>query len=256
MIKQYKSKNHIYFIIIALITLCALFFLVSCWKIYIYNSIQTTPDSYIQIEDSDQDVIIGSIAKNSLITSAQDVYRTLLESNDPILGQTSGNLDDKVLVIEFGDFTDDDTKGLSQDVHQLLSDYAEDIIFVWKDFPLAFNLESRNASLAARCAQEQDGFWEYYNLLLQQNTLDYQIYLSLANQLNLNISKFSSCYEKQQGLEIIGNNMQQAEDYGVDSVPYLFIGGRKFNPINMGYQYEDLARILQEEISKVKQQGQ
>lgn len=241
------KENYTYFVVISLVVLGCLFGVVFFWGSYMRGVVVgRQPDQGLEFVQS-EDLIIRPAVDDPLITSAREVYRTLVGEDDALMGDRA-KLEDRLLIVEFGDFTDEKTRGLQNNIDKLIGKYRDRIIFVWKDFPLPFNAESRNVALAARCAQDQGEFWKYVDLVWQEEEFSQSVYLSLAGQVGLDVAKFGECYENKEKMDLIGQNMDQAQNYGVTGVPYLFIGGKRFDPVDKGYEYEDLERIVESEL--------
>lgn len=90
---------------------------------------------------------------------------------DPSLG----NLNAPITLIAFEDFECPFCKRFSQQTKPLIIQNeikSGKVRLVWKDFPLLIHSHTKKAHEAARCAWEQGKFWEYHDLLFNnQNKL-------------------------------------------------------------------------------------
>ncbi|MEM5872552.1 MAG: thioredoxin domain-containing protein [Candidatus Aenigmatarchaeota archaeon] len=161
---------------------------------------------------------------------------------NPVLG----NLNAKVNVIEFSDYecpfceaaegyNEDVIKMLKQNdpnweapIPNIIKDYVNTgkVKLVFRHFPLHRN--SKNAALAAKCAQEQDKFWEYHNILFKNyNSLTITDLKKYAVDLNLNIVQFNSCLDSEKYKESVENDLKDGSNLGVSGTPTFFIGNEE-----------------------------
>ncbi len=78
----------------------------------------------------------------------------------------------KVTIVEFSDFQCPFCERAFPTINQLMNDYKGKIKLVYKHYPLtSIHPYAQPAALAAECAREQNKFWEFHDLLFQnQNT--------------------------------------------------------------------------------------
>ncbi len=97
-------------------------------------------------------------------------------------------------------------------------------------FDLAFlGQESVDAADAAHCAQDQDKFWEYHDLLFgnakNENAGDFkrENLDKFAQQLGLNMTQFGQCMDSHKYRDFIQAEAQEARRNGVSSTPTIFV---------------------------------
>ena len=135
-------------------------------------------------------VLFTTISEESSINS------TILNKENLLFGSTIlGNPDAKITVVEFGDYQCTFCYKFHNDVMKKINDkYIEsgDVNFVYKDFPLN-GKSSILASEASYCAQQQDQFWTYHNMLYDnwggENTgwITQEILIDFAKESGLNL---------------------------------------------------------------------
>lgn len=89
------------------------------------------------------------------------------------------------------------------------------------------------------CAAEQEKFWEFRELLFKNQGIQAftrNFLVDLADQLNLDRQKFSSCYDLAKYAQKILRSSQQAVDFGISSTPTVDINGARLVGV---YPYED-----------------
>ncbi|MFQ5419872.1 MAG: DsbA family protein, partial [Anaerolineae bacterium] len=128
------------------------------------------------------------------------------------------------------------------------------VYYVLKDFPLDnIHPDARAGATAARCAGEQDAYWEMHDMIFGnqsgwagQGIGVNAIFVSYAETLGLDAVAFSSCQESGRYDAHIQSNVDEGASLGVGGTPFFFIDGF---PINGAQPYElfDLAVGLAEE---------
>jgi protein-disulfide isomerase len=97
--------------------------------------------------------------------------------------------------------------------------------FVTRDLPLAFHAQAVPAAVAARCAGEQDKFWEYRErLFAAQKELPNSPYDSLAAATHLDAKKFSACRAAPQNASAVEADRAAANALGITGTPTFIIG--------------------------------
>jgi len=161
--------------------------------------------------------------------SASNNLALIETSDDPALGA------DKPLItiVEFGDFQCPFCKEEYPIIRRIASQYSDVVKLIYRDFPVpATHPDAIGAALAAGCAQEQGKFWEYHNLLYDnQSDLSVENLLVMAQGLNLNFDQFSQCLGDQKYLNEIQNDMLDGIKLGITGTPTFFINGYKIEGV-------------------------
>jgi protein-disulfide isomerase len=97
--------------------------------------------------------------------------------------------------------------------------------FYSRDFPLGFHPNAPRAAQAARCAGDQNKFWEMHEILgANAAKLDMESVTGFAKQLNLDAEKFRSCIETGKYASAVQNDAAEASKYGANGTPSFLIG--------------------------------
>jgi protein-disulfide isomerase len=97
--------------------------------------------------------------------------------------------------------------------------------YVSRDFPLPMHENAASAALAARCAGEQDKFWEMrHGLIVNANQLGADRYTALAADLKLDAPRFAQCLAEKRYNPQIQQDMMDGEAAGVSGTPAFIIG--------------------------------
>ena len=148
----------------------------------------------------------------------------LLLQGEPVLGDPNAPL----TILEFSDFECSYCRRFHKQVMpQLKRDYIETglVRFVHKDLPLPFHPHALPAAAAARCAGEQNRYWELYSSLFdKQNCLGCKGVLAIAEEAELNTSKLQACMERESTLAVINANRSEAALHNISATPTFVIG--------------------------------
>ncbi len=158
-----------------------------------------------------------------------------------------GPEDAPVTIVEFGNFQCADCADIAPVLQQVLDAYPDEVRLVWKDFPLpALKLQSQAAAEAARCAQEQDGFWEYHDLLfLSQDQFINEPWVELAAELEMDTDEFESCFSQGNTTALVTQGYLVALSLGIEGSPTLYINDQVINGIAT---FEEIKRVVDEEL--------
>jgi protein-disulfide isomerase len=115
----------------------------------------------------------------------------------------------------------------------LVKRYVEDgtLRFEWRDFPY-IGEESRRAVVAARAAQEQGKFWEYHDVLYQNQGAENggafsdENLLGFAREAGLDVEQFESSFEGGKYEYVVEKVFREAQDAGIQGTPSFSINGR------------------------------
>ncbi len=108
--------------------------------------------------------------------------------------------------------------------------YVEDgtLRIEWRDFPY-LGQESVNAALAARAAQAQGKFWEYHDLLYQNQAAgfsDDQL-IGLAGEAGLDVEKFEADFRSGEFEDEVAQDFEQGQMAGISGTPTFDVNGER-----------------------------
>lgn len=141
---------------------------------------------------------------------------------------TKGNPKAQVTVEEFGDFQCPACGAAYPLFKQLQEKYGERTLWKYYHFPLTqIHPFAFNASLASECANDQGKFWEYHDLLYENQTRltngDLNTY---AQQLGLKIESFKACYKSRTKTATVRADMAFGDSKGINSTPSIVLNGQ------------------------------
>ncbi|NCN99471.1 hypothetical protein COU62_03155 [Candidatus Pacearchaeota archaeon CG10_big_fil_rev_8_21_14_0_10_35_219] len=133
-----------------------------------------------------------------------------------------------ITIIEFSDFECPFCgKFYSESYGQIVENYVDTgmVKFVYMHFPLSFHPQAMPAANAVECAGEQGMFYEYHNVLFEnQQSLSEDNYVIWAGELGLDVKQFSECYDSSKYQDKINSQMAYGQQLGVSGTPGSFVG--------------------------------
>ncbi len=167
---------------------------------------------------------------------------------DPGDNPAKGPADAKVTIVEFSDFQGPNCGSFAQQtLPQILANYGDKIRFVFMNDPLKGNTYAQKAAEAGECANAQGSFWQYHDLLFQNQqvltnlltpdptagpTKVVESLKGYAAQLGLDTAKFNDCLDSGKMASAVQADQQVAQkaiqDAGLTSfrgIPAFFING-------------------------------
>lgn len=150
-----------------------------------------------------------------------------LIGNSPRIGTT----EDKVLLVEFSDFQCPYCAKVSQTVKQFMAQHQDEVTLVYKNLPLAsIHSQAIPAAQAAWAAGKQGKFWEYHDsLFAQREKLGEELYLDIAQNLNLNLEKFNFDRNGEAVAKDIQADVSLAEILNLNGTPSFIMNDEVFS---------------------------
>jgi predicted DsbA family dithiol-disulfide isomerase len=186
-----------------------------------------------------------------LITRVPDLEDMLtgpiISSLDPVQGDKKA----PVVIVEFSDYECSYCQEVEQHLKELTARYKYQVRLIWKDYPKT-NTDSASfkAAIAGRCAQAQDSFWQYHDLLYEFGKLNTETFLNIAEILELDITDFKACLDSTGPKDLVRDNIEEANALGIAGIPFIYINDQEvLGEISL----EELERIIKIELAKVKQ---
>jgi protein-disulfide isomerase len=141
---------------------------------------------------------------------------------------SSGAASAPVTIIEFSDFQCPFCRAAENSLKEVRQKYGDQVKLVYMDFPLGFHPHAMDAARAARCAADQDKFWQFHDaLFLDQKKLDPDSLKQTAAKIGLDSNKFNSCFTSDKHDAGIRKDMAEGNSLGVTGTPTFFINGRQ-----------------------------
>jgi protein-disulfide isomerase len=200
-------------------------------------------------------------AQNPLVTRETPVPTP---SQDPISGPDSwrsmGVPGAAVVVEEFGDFQCPFCSRFHSRLEpRLREEYIADgkIRFIFRNFLVVDSFvaggnESRMAALGALCAGEQGRFWEYHDVLFENQSGENDGAFSrshlrnFAQDLDLDGDSFTRCLDEERYEDILRQDERMARDLHLKGVPSVLINGELLDDIEGDALFEAIDDALRD----------
>jgi protein-disulfide isomerase len=190
----------------------------------------------------------------------QDTQRTGLsvftDNGSPYLGDPSA----PITLVEFGDYQCFFCNKFFHNTEaDLLSNYVETgkVKIIFKDYTI-IGPDSVTAAHAAHCANDQGKFWMYHDVLYNNwagennGWASSENLLRFAQNIELDIDKFSQCMLSEIHSPIIAASNNDAKTLGLTGTPGFFVIGvnNQITKIQGAQPYEVFERIFNLELKK------
>lgn len=196
--------------------------------------------------------------------TAYDTLMSALKSNTKVLvmmerpsveisvddDPAQGNPNAPIKIIEFSEYQCPFCKRARPVLEKVMSAYKDKVYYVFRDFPLSFHKEAKNAALSANCAHDQGKYWDFSKELWNaQQVLSTEKYTEIAKKINLDMDKFNQCVQSRKYDKEIDKDQNDGIEAGVSGTPAFFING-KF--LSGAQPFESFREIIEEELAKQK----
>jgi len=144
---------------------------------------------------------------------------------------TKGNPDADVVIIKYSDFQCPACRFFAQADDLLSEEYAEDVLFVYRHFPLGFEY-SRLAAQYAEAAGRQGQFWGMHDLIYI-NQLSWvsrnaePVFRQYAEVLELDSEQLNDDLQDPAIMKRIESDYSDGQQLGVRGVPTIYINGEE-----------------------------
>lgn len=151
-----------------------------------------------------------------------------------------GNPDAEVVVVKYSDFQCPACRIYASMDNQLSRELEEEVLFVYRHFPLRSFPYSQLASRYSEAAGRQDQFWGMHDLIYINQEMwsrsddAESIFRRFADSLDLDMSQLDEDLEDPYLMDRILSDYEDGQRVGVRAVPALFINGEQVeNPRSM-----------------------
>jgi protein-disulfide isomerase len=200
---------------------------------------------------------IGSNAFSNAVSEPVDLgvqdLRQLTEMATPVV---IGEENAPATIIVFEDYLCGHCASFSlQEKPRIIEDLVDTgkARFVYYDYPLNPQLGSFIAARAARCAGDQDRFWDYHNMLMRfqltwgMEANQISTFEDYAETLGLDTGEFMGCLNSDRHVESLSANLELAKSLGLPGTPSVLIGsGSGMSRRLPTYYYRDIKAAVDE----------
>ena len=146
---------------------------------------------------------------------------------DPERDHIRGDDNAPVTLVEYGDFECPFCGQAEPVVRELVSEFGHDLRYVFRHLPLSdVHPHAELAAEAAEAASKQGAFWEMHDLLFEhQDALEPKNLISYAEQLGLDVDRFTEELRRHEYAGRIASDVDDADLSGVSGTPTFFVNG-------------------------------
>lgn len=187
----------------------------------------------------------NTLVRMTKLDLTKDPYAEVMKQIDTTGRPTRGNKNAKVIAVNYDDFQCPFCSRLHETLFpQLLKEYGDRVVFIYKDFPLSeIHPWATHAAADANClaAQNNDAYWDFADYVHanqrevnskeshpeQFAALD-KMTLLQAQKHNVDLAKLQACI-KAQNHDAIKASMKEGGMLGVTATPTLFVNGQELD---------------------------
>ncbi|MYC99618.1 MAG: DsbA family protein [Gammaproteobacteria bacterium] len=143
------------------------------------------------------------------------------------IGHIAGSGDASVTIILFIDFQCSYCRAFSRVVPEVTEEYGGDVATVFRHYPLPIHPEAANAAVASECAGQQGSFWEYHDILLEdQHTIGSRSWSTFAIAASVrDLDQFEQCISTDSARVAVRRDLAAGADLGITGTPTFLING-------------------------------
>ena len=159
-----------------------------------------------------------------------------------------------ISIVEFSDFSCPFCLKAEASISAVMAQYPGQVKLSYRDFPLReLHPNAERAAEAARCAGEQDKFWEYHDqLFANQKRQDPEGLMDDARALNLDEPKFAACLSSGRYRQQIDQDVQMGSRAGIEATPGFYINDTFVNGAQPPEVYE---HIVDQKLAALKERA-
>ena len=169
-------------------------------------------------------------------------------------GVVYGNEDAPITIMEFGDYQCPSCGYFALNVKPFLdTDYIEtgQAKLVFHDFPLDQHPHAFLAARAARCAGDQERYFEYHDQVFRtqmewSQTVDPSGHFKdLAKDIGLDSRAFGRCLDSDMHADVVTANRRLGERFGVGATPTVFVHDGETLHFVPGFEFAHVQQAME-----------
>jgi protein-disulfide isomerase len=208
-------------------------------------------------------IIVSVIAKSGDEDDSGSVDQTAMASGHPcasgsvpVDGATCGQDSAPLTISEYSDFLCPYCAMAALNTIPVVEkDYvvAGKVKLEFKHF-VVHGEEAMLAAGAAECASEQNAFWEYHDLLFNnQGALDVSNLKAYAEEVGMDTGEFNDCLDSERYMDRLAADIKEAHQRGVNATPTFLVGETQ---VVGAVPYSELKTTIEDELAKLGETGE
>lgn len=159
------------------------------------------------------------------------------ENNGEIADHVLNPSDNSLTLIEYGDFQCPGCQSMYPIVHKITEEFASDIQYVFRSYPLSYHANAKASAAAAESAGLQDRYWDMFDMIYS-NPDDWEnagaterteVFLRYAKELGLDTNRFKEDLDSERVKKKINFDVSLANLSNVTATPTFFLNGEKLD---------------------------
>jgi protein-disulfide isomerase len=213
----------------------------------------------VRILESDEGKVQPGTAKVTVAPQQEEPEPVVLGEQDRAEieeggAAEKGDKNAKVTIVEFSEYECPYCQRYIQQAYtQIMDEYGDKIRYVFHDYPLEFHQHAKTMANVARCAGEQNKYWQMHDLLFA-NRNEWaekedvtETVVGYADTLDLDAAGFRACVTNDKYGKEVQADFTLGQKVGVSGTPTFYINGRQL----VGAQpYAAFKVIIDEELGK------
>jgi len=164
--------------------------------------------------------------------------QTATDKDGNIADHTQGNLDSKLILIEYGDYQCPPCANAYPIVKDLVKKYSDKVLFVFRNFPIpSLHPNARAAAATAEAAGLQGKYWEMHDKLYENQSAwssastseRTTIFKDYASQIGLDTDKFTKDVSLDSIIAKIDFDVAVGKSVKVEGTPTFKLNGETVN---------------------------
>ncbi|MFC1790475.1 DsbA family protein, partial [Patescibacteria group bacterium] len=211
-----------------------------------------SPDQNDQEEIMADDTEVAQDQEEVLPDILPQTDREAIEDSEIFKGDPQA----PVTIVEFSEYQCPFCKRYVDEAYsQIWEKYGDKIRYIFRDYPLPFHQFAQKTAEAARCAGDQDQYWDYHDILFAKNsqwssateTAIDSVLSGFAREVGLDVNQFDSCLSSGSHTAAVTADLELGKKVGVSGTPSFFINGKML----VGAQpFEAFQAIIDGELTK------
>ncbi|PJE64679.1 MAG: hypothetical protein COU90_01320 [Candidatus Ryanbacteria bacterium CG10_big_fil_rev_8_21_14_0_10_43_42] len=197
-------------------------------------------------------VLFGKDTDTPHDNTSVNTLASTLTTNDWI----RGNPDAAVTLVEYGDFQCPACGAFYPLVKQLESEFANEVTFSYRHFPLTrAHPNAEPGARAAEAAGKQGMFWEMHDILFERQQ-EWSLrpsakgmFLSYAEELGLDVAMFEDDLTANDVENFVKEDIQSGNASRVNATPTFFLNGKQILPNS----YDEFRALIRAAIEETNQ---
>lgn len=149
---------------------------------------------------------------------------------------TKGSATSTVVLTEYADFQCPACAAVYPAIKDIIEEYGDRIRYVYNDFPLTQHKYGTPAAIGAQCALQQEKFFEYHDMLYENQTdwaaaentdAAQAIFTQYAEAVGMDMNAFNSCVTSDAAADVVNEDIAEGRTMRVNSTPTFFVNDKR-----------------------------